>query len=66
VTAFITQSLVGGGRLLFMPMYIYQQSLTLQNWPFAATISVIFMLAVLLVITVVNTLGRSAQRYARP
>src|SRR5207237_6190813 len=25
ITAFITQSLVGGGQMLFMPMYLYQQ-----------------------------------------
>jgi putative spermidine/putrescine transport system permease protein len=36
ITAFITQTLVGGGQMLFMPMYIYQQSSTLNNWPFAA------------------------------
>ncbi len=34
ITAFITQSLVGGGQMLFMPMYIYQQATALQNWPF--------------------------------
>jgi putative spermidine/putrescine transport system permease protein len=42
ITAFITQSLVGGGQMLFMPMYIYQQATALQNWPFAAAISIIF------------------------
>ena len=29
ITAFITQSLVGGGQMLFMPMYLYQQASTL-------------------------------------
>jgi len=64
VTAFITQSLVGGGQQLYMPMYIYQQALTLQNWPFAATISVIFMLAVLFCIALFNLLGRYTRRYS--
>jgi putative spermidine/putrescine transport system permease protein len=59
VTAFVTQSLIGGSRLLYMPMMIYQQALDLQNWPFAAAISVIFMLSVLLVIMLVVTLSRS-------
>ncbi len=63
VTAFITQSLVGGGQLLYMPMYIYQQSLTLQNWPFAAVISILFMISVLLCIVAFNTLGRYSRRH---
>ena len=58
ITAFITQSLVGGGQMLFMPMYIYQQATALQNWPFAAAISIIFLAAVLAVISLFNTLGR--------
>src|SRR5439155_20512481 len=34
LSAFITQTLVGGGQMLFMPMYLYQQASTLNNWPF--------------------------------
>jgi putative spermidine/putrescine transport system permease protein len=59
VTAFVTQSLIGGSRLLYMPMMIYQQAMDLQNWPFAAAISVIFMVSVLLVIALLVTLSRS-------
>ncbi len=58
ITAFITQSLVGGGQMLFMPMYIYQQATALQNWPFAAAISMIFLAAVLAVVSVFTALGR--------
>jgi putative spermidine/putrescine transport system permease protein len=65
ISAFITQTLVGGGQMLFMPMYIYQQSSTLQNWPFAAAISIIFLVAVLAVITVFNLLGRLSRGYAQ-
>jgi putative spermidine/putrescine transport system permease protein len=65
ITAFITQSLIGGGQLLFMPMYIYQQSSTLSNWPFAAAISIIFLVAVLLAVSVFNTLGRLSKGYAQ-
>ena len=64
ITAFITQTLVGGGQMLFMPMYIYQQSSTLQNWPFAAAISIVFLVAVLAVVTIFNVLGRLSQGYA--
>jgi putative spermidine/putrescine transport system permease protein len=63
ITAFITQSLVGGGQMLFMPMYLYQQASTLQNWPFASAISIIFLLAVLAVVTAFNTLGRLSRGY---
>lgn len=65
ITAFITQTLVGGGQLLYMPMYLYQQSSTLQNWPFAAAISIIFLIAVLAVVTVFNTLGRLSRGYVQ-
>jgi putative spermidine/putrescine transport system permease protein len=58
VTAFITQSLVGGGQMLLMPGYIYQQAITLQNWPFAAAISMIFLAAVLVVLAGLSALSR--------
>ena len=64
ITAFITQSLVGGGQMLFMPMYIYQQATALQNWPFAAAISIIFLGAVLAVVSLFNVLGRLAKTHA--
>jgi putative spermidine/putrescine transport system permease protein len=63
ITAFITQSLIGGGQMLFMPMYLYQQASTLQNWPFASAISIIFLLAVLAVVTVFGMLGRLSRGY---
>lgn len=61
LTAFITQTLVGGGQMLLMPGYIYEQVAAAQDWPFAAAISVIFLVAVLAAVTVFNLLGRLAQ-----
>ncbi|CAN5326545.1 ABC transporter permease [soil metagenome] len=58
ITAFISQSLIGGGQMLFMPMYIYQQASSLQNWPFAAAISLVFLVAVMACVTMFNYLGR--------
>ena len=58
ITAFISQSLIGGGQMLFMPMYIYQQASTLQNWPFAAALSLVFLLAVLACVAAFNRIGR--------
>jgi putative spermidine/putrescine transport system permease protein len=46
-----------------MPMYLYQQASTLQNWPFASAISIIFLLAVLAVVTVFGMLGRLSRGY---
>lgn len=63
-SALITQSIVGGGRLLFMPLYIYQQGMQAQDWPFAAAISLMLLLSVLSVVALVNWLGRLTQRHA--
>jgi putative spermidine/putrescine transport system permease protein len=65
ITAFITQTLVGGGQMLFMPMYLYQQASTLNNWPFAAAIAIIFLVAVLAAVTLFNLLGRLSRGYAQ-
>lgn len=64
ITAFITQSLVGGGQMLFMPMYIYQQASALQNWPYAAAISLVFLVAVIGCVTLLSYLGRLSKGYA--
>ena len=50
ITAFVTQTLIGGARLIYMPLHIYQQAVGANNWPFAAAISVIFMVAVLIIV----------------
>ena len=64
VTAFITQSLVGGGQMLFMPAYVLQQALALGDMPFASAISMIFLVAVLAVVAVLTALGRRVRGYA--
>ncbi len=61
VTAFVTHTLIGGVRLLYMPLFIFQQALDLQNWPFAAAISVVFMISVMLVIGLLVALSRSSR-----
>ena len=61
VTAFVTHTLIGGVRLLYMPLFIFQQALDLQNWPFAAVLSVVFMISVLLVVAVLVTLARASR-----
>jgi putative spermidine/putrescine transport system permease protein len=44
--AFVTQIVVGGGRLLYMPMYVYQQAINLQEYGFAAALALSLLLTV--------------------
>jgi len=64
VTAFVSQTIIGGGRMVLMPFYIWQQATTLFNWPFAATISMILLVSVLAVVTTLNALGRRSRALA--
>jgi putative spermidine/putrescine transport system permease protein len=64
VTAFVTQTIIGGGRLIYMPLLIYQQAISLNNWPFAATVSIVLLVTVLLLVTAFNQLGRASRAYA--
>jgi putative spermidine/putrescine transport system permease protein len=61
-TAFITQTLVGGGRIILMPSYIYQQAVGVQDWPFSAALSLIFTVAV---IGIVFLIGATSRRFVR-
>ena len=64
VTAFVTQTLIGGARNIYMPLFIFQESMDLQNWPFAAALSVIFFISVLLVVALLVMLGRASKAQA--
>lgn len=57
-SAFVTQTLVGGGRLILMPFYIYQQAIQSNNYPFAATIAMILLVSVLAIVMLMNLIGR--------
>ena len=65
ITAFVTQTLIGGARLLYMPLHIYQQAVGANNWPFAAAISVVFMVAVLIIVGVLSAIGQRSETYGR-
>lgn len=65
ITAFISQSLIGGGQMLFMPMYLYQQASSLSNYPFAAAIALTFLATVIVCVSAFNRLG-SAVRVPSP
>ena len=57
-SAFVTQTLVGGGQQMFMPFYIYQQAIQANNYPFAATIAMLLLASVLIIVMVMNLIGR--------
>ena len=62
LSAFITQTLVGGGRIILMPSYIYQQAVGVQDWPFSAAVSLIFTLAVVGIVFAIGVMSRRAMR----
>lgn len=63
VGAFVTQSVIGGGRLMYMPEYIYQLSIGAQNWPFAAAMTMFLLVTVLLTVVLFTWLGRKSMKH---
>jgi putative spermidine/putrescine transport system permease protein len=47
IAAYATPRLVGGSRLLVMPIFVYDQTMSLLNWPFASATSFILLAFVL-------------------
>jgi len=60
-TAFISQSVIGGARLVYLPSLIWQQAMVVYDWPFAAVCSVTLLLTVLGGIMLLNWLSRYAR-----
>jgi putative spermidine/putrescine transport system permease protein len=59
-TAFISQSVIGGSRLVYLPAMIWQQAMVVAHWPFAATAAISLLLSVSAVIAVIAAAGRIA------
>jgi len=47
ISAFVTPNLIGGGRVKVMPTIMYQQAMTVLNWPFGAAIAFILLVTIL-------------------
>jgi putative spermidine/putrescine transport system permease protein len=62
-SAFVVHTLVGGGQNIFMPLYIYQQGIQANNYPFAATIALVLLVSVLVVVLAVNILSRRSRGF---
>ena len=63
VSAFVTQTLVGGGQQMFMPYYMYQQAIQANNYPFAAAVAMLLLVFVLAVVVSINALGRRSRGF---
>ncbi|WP_419899446.1 ABC transporter permease [Roseomonas sp. USHLN139] len=60
-TAFISQSVIGGGRLAYLPALVWQQAMVVFNWPLAAAMALTLMGSVLAVAAALSALARGAQ-----
>jgi putative spermidine/putrescine transport system permease protein len=63
VSAFVTQTLVGGGQHILMPFYMYQQAIEANDYPFAAAVAVLLLVSVMAVVTLLNIVGRRAKGF---
>lgn len=61
-TAFISQQVIGGGRLVYLPTVIWQQAMVIFNWPFAAVASVMLLASVLSGVMLLGLVGRWVSR----
>jgi putative spermidine/putrescine transport system permease protein len=52
---------IGGARLVYLPALIWQQSMVVYNWPFAAVASLTLLFTVLAGIMALGWLGRFAK-----
>ncbi len=57
-TSFVTQAVIGGARLIYLPQFLYKEVGTLFNWPFAAAVAVVMLLTIGTVLFGLSLLGR--------
>ena len=57
-TAFISQSVIGGNRLVYLPLLVWQQSLVVYNWPLASVAALTLLVSVGACVAAISTLGR--------
>ncbi len=63
VNALITQTLVGGGRLMYMPFYIYEQAIQAQDFPFAAALAIVLLVSIVAIVAILKALGRRSRAF---
>lgn len=60
-TAFISQFVIGGNRLVYLPLLIWQQSLVVYNWPLASVAALTLLVSVSLGVALIAALGRRSR-----
>jgi putative spermidine/putrescine transport system permease protein len=61
-TAFVSQSIIGGARLSYLPSLIYQNALVNFDWSFAAVVALMLLFSVILIVTILKRLVAQAER----
>lgn len=56
---FVTQAVIGGARLIYLPQFIYQEVNTLYDWPFAAAIAIVMLTSIGIVLGALTAAGRN-------
>ena len=59
--AFISQGVIGGGRLNYLPAQVWQQAMVVFDWPLAAALAITLMGSVLVVAAALSLLGAKAR-----
>ena len=62
VSAFVTPSLIGGPRVPVMSTLIYQQGMSLLNWPFGAAIGFTMLATILALFMLTSALAPAGAR----
>lgn len=65
IAAYATPRLVGGSRLLVMPIFVYDQAMSLLNWPFASATSFILLALVLVLMALQGYLVDRGSAWSR-
>ena len=63
-TAFISQFVIGGNRLVYLPLLIWQQSLVVYNWPLASAAALTLLVSVGVGVAAIAALGRRTRAEA--
>lgn len=64
ISAFVTPSLIGGASVRLMPTVIYEQAVSLLDWPFGAAIAFIMLATIVLLLIPALTFIESRHRSA--
>lgn len=61
-SSYITPKLMGKGTIMTMSMYVYQQGMSLMDWPFAAAVAIVLLVVSLILVTLYNKMTSRIER----